>query len=135
MPLPSRPPLRFRSLLCMLTVSIISLSLFSCTDEDDPYYSPLVGRWALTDYAGDGNFYLQGLVLYDDGTGYVTGFNDMGAPDSWDVWWSTFRGSTLQISFMDGYGDTWTYYYDFNGGELHLVSVDDPYSEYWYARC
>lgn len=112
----------------------LSFTLSSCTDEDDPYYSPLVGDWGLVDYVGPGNFFLNGLSLYSDGSGYVTGYNDYGALDGWEVWWATYAGSTFQITFTDGYGDIWSYYYDFNNGELHLVPVEDPSTEYWFAR-
>lgn len=122
-------------MLTAIILVVASLSFSSCSDEDDPYYSPLVGAWQLSDYSGDGNYYLEGLVLYDDGSGYVTGYNDYGAYDSWDIWWSSLNGSILQVTFTDGYGDSWTYYYNFNGGYLHLKSVDAPYSEYWYVRC
>lgn len=123
----------FRALFCVL-LTFLTISATSCSDEDDPYYSPLVGDWALVDYAGPGNFYIDGLSLYSDGTGYVSGYNDYGVPDSWFVMWSSFNNSTLMITFTDGYGDTWSYYYDFNNGELHLQPVDDPMTDYWFVR-
>ncbi len=114
--------------------AIISASLTGCTQEDDPYYSPLVGRWQLVDYYGPGSYFLSGLILYEDGFGYVTGEDDYGYPQTWEVQWSSFSGRSLTIYFNDAYGSIWTYYYNFNGGELHLQPVDDISTDYWYIR-
>lgn len=118
----------------LIAALALILTVSSCTQEDDPYYSPLVGGWQLVDYSGPGTYYISALMLYSDGTGYVSGEDSYGYPQTWNVQWSSFSGSSLTIYFNDAYGTQWSYYYNFSGGELHLQPVDDISTDYWYMR-
>lgn len=124
--------LRFIALLASM-ICIVSLTS-SCTSEDDPYYSPLVGGWQLVDYSGQGTYYISSMMLYSDGTGYVTGLDDYGYSQTWSVQWSSYSSSSLTIYFNDAYASAWSYYYNFSGGELHLQPINDVTTDYWYMR-
>ncbi|MDE7125741.1 MAG: hypothetical protein K2O12_04600 [Muribaculaceae bacterium] len=120
--------------IILLTAISAAVTLGSCTNEDDPYYSPLVGGWQLVDYAGPCSYYLSGMMLYGDGSGYVSGEDDYGFPQTWSIQWSSYSGNSLTIYFNDAYGTVWTYYYNFTGGELHMQPANDLSTQYWFAR-
>lgn len=122
-----------RPLLLLLAV-MIGLAFTACSSEDDPYSSPLVGRWHLVDYSGPGSYYLSSMILYGDGTGYVSGEDDYGFAQTWTVGWSSYSGRQLTIYFDDAYGTVWSYYYSFAAGELSLQPVDDLATQFWYMR-
>ncbi len=122
-----------RPLLIMLAV-IMGLGFTGCSSEDDPYTSPLVGRWQLVDYVGPGSYYISSMILYGDGSGYVSGEDDYGFAQTWTVGWSSYSGRQLTIYFDDAYGTVWSYYYSFAAGELSLQPVDDLATQFWYMR-
>ncbi len=99
--------------------------LTSC-DDDEPYYSPLIGLWAVS---SDCNVYHE-FEFNADGTGYYYefdrwGYDDYPAYEAPFFWYEDY--DQVQLRFRDG--AVWNYGYQFSGNRLLLYNLDsgDPY--------
>lgn len=102
-------------------LAFICLALAACSDDDDYYYSPLIGDWVLVadDYGpveGDQPFF----QFYSDGSGTYTDY-DWGNSYTYNIFWEP-DGEYLYINFSDG--QQWSYLWSVTGRYLYLTDVD-----------
>lgn len=108
---------------------LMAVSFSSCYEDDDRYYSPLVGSWELLEdqYGLVPQVYIDRLHFYSDGRGVYEAYDNYGYWNSWNIWWDDYGryGNTIEIRFYDG--TTWTYFWEFYRGYLYLY-------DYWDDR-
>ena len=62
---------KIKRIFLPLAVVLILLPVLVSCDDDEPYYSPLVGTWGVT---SESNIYHE-FEFYSDGTGYYLEYN------------------------------------------------------------
>lgn len=87
----------YRYTTLIATVLIMTLTITSCTDDDEPYYNhPLVGTWQMVSPVG---IFYNEFTFYPDGSGnyYVS---DQYGEDNYYIEWYV-NGSQLTVDFPD----------------------------------
>lgn len=111
---------RLQFIALMATV-FMTLALTAC-DENDEYYSPLVGGWVLVaDDYGPVYMYQNSFEFHADGTGTYTDFDEWGYEYTYNIFWEP-NGPQLYISFADG--SQWAYQWSVTGIMLYLTDLD-----------
>ncbi|MDE6199336.1 MAG: hypothetical protein K2L55_03315 [Muribaculaceae bacterium] len=101
--------------LSLMLVMFVALFTTSCTEEDD-YWSPIEGCWAIVDPPGaDYNEY----CFNHDGTGSYF-ISDYAGQSTYYFTWETFD-NTLYVYFATG--DTWRFTWYIRGAYLYLYPV------------
>lgn len=114
----------------LIMMLLMSISFTSCIDDDDDrYYSPLVGSWELLEdsYGIVPQYEINYFHFYSDGRGVYEAYDNHGYLCNWDFWWDNYGRyeNTVEIRFHDG--TTWTYYWELYRGYLYLY-------DYWDDR-
>lgn len=113
-------------LLPFMLLLMMTLSLSSCGDYDEPYYSPLIGSWELLEdqYGVVPYKEVNRFHFYSDGRGAYEAYDDYGYWTNWRYWWDEYGkyDNLVEITFEDG--TTWTYYWEIHRGYLYLY-------DYW----
>lgn len=114
----------------LIMMLLMSVSFTSCIDDDDDrYYSPLVGSWELLEdsYGIVPQYEINYFHFYSDGRGVYEAYDNHGYLCNWDFWWDDYGRyeNTVEIRFHDG--TTWTYYWELYRGYLYLY-------DYWDDR-
>lgn len=108
---------------------MMAVSFSSCCEDDDRYYSPLVGSWELLEdsYGIVPQYEIDYFHFYSDGRGVYEAYDNHGYLCNWDFWWDNYGRyeNTVEIRFHDG--TTWTYYWELYRGYLYLY-------DYWDDR-
>ena len=124
---------KVRVLLLMALLSVMTMSLTSC-EEDEHYYGNVVGIWELQsdEYGYVPDIDVDKYAFYPDGTGVYGCYNDKGywisdIPFLWSYGWN--GPGSICIDF--GGANEYYYYYDFDG--LNLVLSEDPYFRSWLS--
>lgn len=108
-------------LLPFVTLALLCVMFSSCGDDDDYYFSPLIGEWVLvSDDAGPVDYDQAVFQLYEDGNGTYTSY-EWGDPYTYYIYWET-DGDILYINFDDG--QQWAYVWSVAGDYLYLHDVD-----------
>lgn len=105
----------------MLLLAALSMTLFSCSNWEAPYYvDDIVGGWISyygQDYRGEYDIFGYDQVRFDfysNYTGRYTYYNYYGMMDFVDFDWNT-HGDRLIIHYYDGTSEYLYYGYDRNG--------------------
>ncbi len=119
----------------LIMMLFMSVSFTSCIDDDDePYYSPLVGSWELLEdsYGIVPQYEINYFHFYSDGRGVYEAYDNHGDWCNWKYWWTDYGryDNTVEIEFQDG--TTWTYYWEINRGYLYLYDYWDDRIYYIY---
>lgn len=111
---------------------ITTLMTFTSCDEDNPFYSPLVGEWELLEdrYGVVSQNMVDRFIFKDNGTGYYEGYNEYGQWDRWLISWSSYSDYRLTIRFE--HGENWYFYWDFEGDYLYLYEDGNRMNYYVY---
>lgn len=110
------------SLLATLAIVFISLAFTACGNDDEYYYSPLVGDWILVaDDYGPVDTYQSTFQFYADGSGVYTDYDEWGYEYTYNIYWEP-DGSQLYISFSNG--EQWDYQWAVTGTTLYLTDLD-----------
>lgn len=121
----------FSVILCVSAL----LSLSSC-EEDDTYYSPLVGAW----YANYDNYgpiynnniqYYNSYFFYGNGTGFYQYYDVRGQWTGMQFTWNSYNDDYVIITYQTGF--TQTFYYQFNRKYLELSGDPNFISYTGYA--
>lgn len=111
-----------RNFFAFATFAIILTSLTGCDNNDDYYYSPLIGDWVLVaDDYGPVEVNQSAFNFYADGTGFFTDYDDWGYEYTYDIFWEP-NGELLYVSFSDG--NVWTYRWAIAGSYLYLTDLE-----------
>ena len=105
----------YRYTALIATVLIMTLTLTSCTDYDEPYYNhTLVGTWQMVSPVG---LFYNEFTFYPDGSGnyYVS---DQYGEDNYYIEWYV-NGSQLTVDFPDQM-DTMYFTWSVTGYSLYL---------------
>jgi len=112
----------------------MAVSFSSCCEDDDRYYSPLVGSWELLEdsYGIVPQYEINYFHFYSDGRGVYEAYDNHGYWCNWKYWWTDYGryDNTVEIEFQDG--TTWTYYWEINRGYLYLYDYWDDRIYYIY---
>lgn len=112
-------PTRF---LAIAAFAFIVLAFTACDENDEYYYSPLIGDWVLVaDDYGPVEVNQSTFNLYADGSGIFTDYDEWGYEYTYNIFWQP-DGTLLYITFNDGTG--WTYRWAITGSTLFLTDVD-----------
>ena len=122
---------KIKNLLFPLVLLVALLPVLSSCDDDE-YYSPLIGVWAINSQA---DVYHE-FEFLANGTGWYYEYNGWGYDDypSYEApfrWYENYNVETgydmVQLRFSNG--DVWNYDYEARGNKLRLWNIDvyDPY--------
>jgi len=121
----------------MLLLAVLSMTMFSCSNWDSPYYvDDIVGSWVSEyghDYYGEYDILGYDVVRYDfysNYTGRYTFYSAYGLSYV-DFDWDT-RGDRLFIRYYDG--DFEDLYYGFDRYGYLILSTDHRYYQYTAYR-
>lgn len=112
---------KIKRIFLPLAVVLILLPVLVSCDDDEPYYSPLVGTWGVT---SESNIYHE-FEFYSDGTGYYleyNGWGHYGYPTNQTPFFWYVNYDDLQLRFRNG--DVWNYEYEVRGNRLFLWDMD-----------
>ncbi|MDE6523987.1 MAG: hypothetical protein K2L66_00355, partial [Paramuribaculum sp.] len=88
--------------LRLLAIAVAIVTFGSCSDENDYYWSPLIGDWVLVaDEYGPVDTDQNIFSFYSDGSGQYVDYDNWGQSYTYDIYWDT-DGTALYISFADG---------------------------------
>ena len=108
--------------LRLLAIAVAIVTFGSCSDENDYYWSPLIGDWVLVaDEYGPVDTDQNIFSFYGDGSGQYVDYDNWGQSYTYDIYGDT-DGTALYISFADG--QDWMYLWAVNGNNLYLTDVD-----------
>ena len=132
--------------LRLLAIAVTVVTLGSCSDDDDYYWSPLIGDWVLVadeygpvdtdqnifsfysdgsgqyvDYDNWGQSYTYDIYWDTDGSGQYVDYDNWGQSYTYDIYWDT-DGSLLYVTFADG--QEWVYRWAVNGNNMYLTDLD-----------
>lgn len=122
-----------RTVIFPILIAITTLLVFtSCDDEDNPFYSPLVGEWELLEdrYGIVPQNMIDRFIFNDNGAGYYEGYNEYGKWDRWLISWSSYSDYRLVVRFE--HGDNWYFYWDYDGDYLYLYEDGNRMNYYVY---
>lgn len=106
-----------------LILSFTALLTLSSCDQDDPYYSPLVGGWISSyDNAGPINVYnydyYNEYYFYDNGTGQYCYYDNYRNLVAISFVWTSYNDNYVNIRYETG--DSFNFYYHFINGYLEF---------------
>lgn len=113
--------MKTKTFLSLIAFAFMAVALSACSEDDDYYYSPLIGDWVLVaDEYGpvDGNQPI--FQFYADGSGTYTDY-DWGNEYTYAIYWEP-DGDLLYINFNDG--QQWVYQWQLDGTILYLKDLD-----------
>lgn len=109
-------------IITLAAFAFLALTFSGCEDNDDYYYSPLIGDWELvSDDYGPVTLNQSVFSFYGDGAGIYTDYDDWGYEYNYDIFWEP-DGDLLYVSFDDG--NYWTYRWAIAGSYLYLTDIE-----------
>ena len=120
--------------VALLLVVVSAVAMTSCED-DDYYYSDLIGSWQLVESGGRPVYDLETdyYTFYSDGTGYYSYYDQMGR--IWDepFLWGERPGGRLLLSYDNpAFGDE-SCYYRYDGRYMYFSTSPSFYTYTVYA--
>ncbi|ROT06365.1 hypothetical protein EEL49_08610 [Muribaculaceae bacterium Isolate-104 (HZI)] len=113
--------MKTRKVLSLIAFAFMTVALGACSDDNDYYYSPLIGDWVLVaDKYGPVDGDQPIFQFYTDGSGTYTDY-DWGNEYTYAIYWEP-DGDLLYINFSDG--QQWVYQWDIDGTFLYLRDLD-----------
>lgn len=113
--------MKTKKFLSLIAFAFIAAALSACAEDDDFYYSPLIGDWVLVaDEYGPVEGYQPIFQFYSSGAGTYIDY-DWDNEYTYDIYWVT-DGNRLYINFDDG--QQWAYRWDIDGTLLYLTDLD-----------
>ncbi len=122
-------------LFALLLTIVAGASLSSC-DEDDPYFSDIVGSWHLVESDGQPVYDYQTdyYSFYSNGSGTYAYYDTFGHFWQETFSWQSFNGEQLVLYYDNPNFGTVSCYYRYDGRYMYFSTDRSFYSYTVYSR-